>query len=168
MLSKVVKDYSAAHRLSGQLRSDMAKLTNATQQFVMLLHVSSFAPSTPRPYSPSVNVTQNLNSTGVSSSGNLQSPTIGGLSVPGSEERSQQSSLGAGLGRSRSAQPAASSKLVPPGLSSSTPRSAQPHQQTFKVPGTPRANGTSKLRNGDLAPNVDIGHPVDSQIHVNG
>ena len=33
----------------------MVTLTNATQEFVMLLHVSSFSPApTPRPYSPMV------------------------------------------------------------------------------------------------------------------
>lgn len=33
----------------------MVALTNATQEFVMLLHVSSFSPApTPRPYSPMV------------------------------------------------------------------------------------------------------------------
>jgi hypothetical protein len=34
----------------------MVKLTNATEEFVILLHVSSFSPSsTPRPYSPMMN-----------------------------------------------------------------------------------------------------------------
>ncbi|KAL5532690.1 SOG2 [Sanghuangporus sanghuang] len=168
-LSKFVKDYSAAHRLSGQLRSDMAKLTNATQGFVMLLHVSSFAPSTPRPYSPSVNASQiTITTIGSTNSGGSQSPIVASSNGSGTEEKSQQSASSATLGRSRSAQPSASSKLVPPNSSGPAPRSAQPHQQNFKVPATPRANGASKLRNGDLAPSMDAGLVIDTHTHGNG
>ncbi|TDL24710.1 hypothetical protein BD410DRAFT_896348 [Rickenella mellea] len=57
-LSNVVKTYDSTHRLSAQLREDIAKLTNATQEFLMFLHVSSFSPSsTPRPCSPMPNGT---------------------------------------------------------------------------------------------------------------
>ncbi|KAL5529674.1 hypothetical protein ACEPAG_5659 [Sanghuangporus baumii] len=168
-LSKFVKDYSAAHRLSGQLRSDMAKLTNATQGFVMLLHVSSFAPSTPRPYSPSVNSSQiTITTIGNANAGGSQSPIVASSNGSGTEEKSQLSVSSATLGRSRSAQPSASSKLVPPYSSGSAPRSAQPHQQNFKVPATLRANGASKLRNGDLAPSMDAGLAIDTHTHANG
>ena len=156
------------HRLPDQLRGDMVKLTNATQNFVMLLHVSSFAPSTPRLNSPMVGGNQSSNSGAVNTSAVSQSPTAGGLSASAADERPQASSLGAGLARSRSAQPPASSKLVPPGSSSSTPRSALPQQQNFKIPSAQRTNGASKLRNGDTAPSADSGLSVEGSSQVNG
>ncbi|EJD02375.1 uncharacterized protein FOMMEDRAFT_168845 [Fomitiporia mediterranea MF3/22] len=182
-LSKLAKDYYTAHGLSGQLRGDIAKLTNATQSFVMLLHVSSFAPSTPRPYSPMVerNQNQNVNGSGVGNSAtsqqSQQSPVVGGLTVTTvPEERPQLGVPGAGLGRSRSAQPSASSKLVPSSSQNPAPRSAQPHQQNFKVPTTPRPNGTSKLRNGEavsttttiITTTTEGGLSVDGHSQVNG
>ncbi|KAI5117433.1 hypothetical protein M0805_007004 [Coniferiporia weirii] len=151
-LSKVAKDYGAAHRLSTQLRSDIAKLTNATQEFVMLLHVSSYAPATPRPYSPMI-TGNGIHGTasGLGVATNSHSPILGGAAP--SEDRSQSGN--AGLSRSRSAQPAASSRLVPAGTPSPTPRSALPHQQTFRIPTAPtgatRPGGGSRLRVGDFA-----------------
>ncbi|KAJ7461010.1 RAM signaling pathway protein-domain-containing protein [Mycena galericulata] len=116
-LSNVVKTYGGAH--SATLRSNLVKLTNSTEEFAILLHVSSFSPlpsANGRPYSP----------------------------MPGSPVPSLASNIGAGLGlpeeyrvgsslsRSRSAQPSASSKLaLPP--SQEQPRSALP-SQSFKVP----------------------------------
>lgn len=173
-LSKVVKDY-AAQKLSGQLRADIAKLTNATQEFVMLLHVSSFAPSTPRPYSPMVSANASTGSistgtssnNGVNSSGNGTLPTAA-TSTTSSQSPAQNTSetgeerplLGSGingpssLSRSRSAQPAPSSKLAPiiNGASGTAlPRSALPHQQGFKLPSgslLPISNGTPMRTHG--------------------
>jgi len=109
-LSNVIKEHGASHPHPtwSNLRSDMVKLTSATEEFVMLLHVSSFSTSaTPRPYSPMVN-----GSTGL-------------MGVP------EDGRLGANLSRSRSAQPSASSKLQT--AQRDIPRSALPHQ-AFKVP----------------------------------
>ncbi|KAJ7118730.1 RAM signaling pathway protein-domain-containing protein [Mycena epipterygia] len=116
-LSNVIKTYGGAH--SATLRSNLVKLTNSTEEFAILLHVSSFSPlpsANGRPYSP----------------------------MPGSPAPSFTSSVGVGLGlveeyrvgsslsRSRSAQPSASSKLALP-LAPEQPRSALP-SQSFKVP----------------------------------
>ena len=89
------------------------KLTNATEEFVILLHVSSFAnTSTPRPYTPLTN--------GLSSN----SPMIGATS--------DDPQLGGGLIRSRSAQPSGA-KPISPLPTREMPHSASP-QQTFRIP----------------------------------
>jgi len=148
-LSKVVKDYGSSHSLSAQLRKDIAKLTNATQEFVILLHVSSFSPSsTPRPYSPMPNGhTSAITPVAGSSTAN------GSIAVENGD-KSLQLQVSSGLSRSRSAQPPASTKLSAP-ASSAAPRSALPNQ-SFKIPtlGAASASGTSartnsRLRNGD-------------------
>ena len=55
-LSNVIKHHGAGHASYPSLRSKMVTLTNSTEEFVILLHVSSFAPSpAPRPYSPMTN-----------------------------------------------------------------------------------------------------------------
>ncbi|KAJ7702257.1 RAM signaling pathway protein-domain-containing protein [Mycena rosella] len=114
-LSNVIRTYGGSH--STVLRSNLVKLTNSTEEFAILLHVSSFSPLPPangRPYSP----------------------------MPGSPVPSVASNVGLGLqeeyrvasslSRSRSAQPSASSKLaLPP--AQEQPRSALP-LQSFKVP----------------------------------
>jgi len=136
-LSNVVKNYGSAHRLSQQLRRDIASLTNATQEFVMLLHVSSFSPSSvPRPYSPMV-----------SGVGPAAQAAVLGTIVEGKRP-------GASLSRSRSAQPAPSLKQVPPMPMSPAPMSALPNQ-TFRMPPMPPRQ-LSRLRHpedpGNLRP----------------
>ena len=114
-LSTNVKSYVDSHPLSAALRANMVKLTNATEEFVILLHVSSFATTpTPRPYTPLVN--------GLSSN----SAVIG--AVP------DDSHLGSNLTRSRSAQ-AGIPKIVTT-LPREMPHSALP-QQTFRIPPIP-------------------------------
>ncbi|TFK55152.1 hypothetical protein OE88DRAFT_1780062 [Heliocybe sulcata] len=109
-LSSAIKSYGEDHQVPHKLRSNMVKLTNATEEFVMLLHVSSFSPSaTPRPYSPMVASQPN---------GMMLAPEDG--------------RLGASLSRSRSALPPNSSKLGHPLRDG--PRSALPHQHAFKLP----------------------------------
>lgn len=137
-LSNIVKEYGTAHQLSAQLRRDIGKLTNATQEFVMLLHVSSFSPSsTPRPYSPMPN-------------GNV--PVINGQSAALSTLVGEDKLLhpgGANLSRSRSAQPSASSKLASV-AANAVPRSALPNQ-TFKIPTlAPRMASGLRLRSTDI------------------
>ncbi|EPQ58359.1 hypothetical protein GLOTRDRAFT_72712 [Gloeophyllum trabeum ATCC 11539] len=113
-LSNAIKSYGEGHPVSPKLRSSMVKLTNATEEFVILLHVSSFSPSaTPRPFSPMV----------------PSQPNGAGLAP-------EDGKLGANLSRSRSALPPSSSKLTPSPRDGS--RSAMAHQQTFKLPNTPR------------------------------
>ncbi|KAJ6606459.1 RAM signaling pathway protein-domain-containing protein [Mycena vulgaris] len=116
-LSNVIKTYGGAH--SAMLRSNLVKLTNSTEEFAILLHVSSFSPlpsTNGRPYSPMP----------ASPALSFSSTNAAVLGLP--EEYRVSSSLS----RSRSAQPAASSKLaLPP--PQEQPRSAQP-SQSFKVP----------------------------------
>lgn len=108
-LSNLIKNYGTTHSVPPSLRANMVKLTNSTEEFAVLLHVSSFSPSAApssaqsRPYSPMI------------------SP-MGGPS------------LGPSLSRSRSAQatrPNGGSALGLPTVE--PPRSAQP-MQTFKLP----------------------------------
>ncbi|CCM02069.1 uncharacterized protein FIBRA_04145 [Fibroporia radiculosa] len=109
-LSTAMKTHIAAHPLFSTLRTNMVKLTNATEEFIILLHVSSFSPAqTPRPYSPIV-----------------AHPSPLGLGDDGK--------LGTNLSRTRSALPSASSRLAPSGRE--LPYSALPHQ-TFFLPTAP-------------------------------
>ncbi|GBE82072.1 RAM signaling pathway protein-domain-containing protein [Sparassis latifolia] len=113
-LSNAIKTHGAAHPLSSTLRTNMVKLTNATQEFVILLHVSSFSPATtPRPYSPMVGV--------------MAQPSPLGLPEDGR--------LGANLSRSRSALRATNLKVA--STLKRPPHSALPHQ-TFTIPNPPR------------------------------
>ncbi|KAI0341774.1 hypothetical protein BDW22DRAFT_1420865 [Trametopsis cervina] len=101
-LLNAIKAHGATHPLSPDLRSNMVKLTHATQDFVMLLHVSSFSPvPTPRPYSPMV---ATLNP------------------MPPSQDDGK---LGANLSRSRSAAASPAARVIPP--MKEPPRSALPH-----------------------------------------
>lgn len=114
-LSTDVKTYVNSHPLSAALRANMVELTNATEEFVILLHVSSFSnASTPRPYTPLVN--------GLSSN----SAIIGAAS--------EDSHLGASLTRSRSALTTTSRTVTT--HFKDMPLSALP-QQTFRIPHTP-------------------------------
>lgn len=114
-LSNAIKTYGGAHAVFPDLRSRMVKLTNSTEEFVILLHVSSFSPSsTPRSYSPMLN--------GV--------PSVQASLLGAPEDR-----LVPSLSRSRSAQAAASQKLAP--ISRDGSRSALPNQ-SFNVPNPPR------------------------------
>ncbi|THH20688.1 hypothetical protein EW146_g710 [Bondarzewia mesenterica] len=115
-LSTTIKTYGSSHPLSSVLRSNMVTLTNATEEFVILLHVSSFSsPTTPRPYSPMVNVAMPTNNNAL-----------------GTDE----GRLGASLSRSRSAQ-AVATKPKSPIPTRELPHSALPNQ-TFKISTPPR------------------------------
>ncbi|KAJ7771659.1 RAM signaling pathway protein-domain-containing protein [Mycena metata] len=130
-LSNVIKSYGSAHPT---LRSNLVKLTNSTEEFAILLHVSSFSPlpsTNGRPYSPMpgspVPSTMSAASAVSGAPSMASSHTALGLPIPTEEYR-----VGSSLSRSRSAQPSPSSKLA---LSSAQegPRSALP-SQGFKVP----------------------------------
>ncbi|KAF9234028.1 RAM signaling pathway protein-domain-containing protein [Melanogaster broomeanus] len=119
-LSNVIKTYGSSHALFPDLRAKMVALTNATQEFVMLLHVSSFSPSTtPRPSSPM----------------RPAQPIF--FNLVGSGSGLEDSRLGANLSRSQSTQQPKALKLVAPG-SSNLPRSALPNQSQFNIPMPPR------------------------------
>ncbi|KAF7359288.1 Leucine-rich repeat-containing protein SOG2 [Mycena sanguinolenta] len=138
-LSNVIKTYGGAHPT---LRSNLVKLTNSTEEFAILLHVSSFSPlpsSNGRPYSP-MPASPALSTTSISYS----AITHPHNHVNGNSSFSSNAATGLGLGppeeyrvasslsRSRSAQPSPSSKLaIPP--AQDQPRSALP-SQSFNVP----------------------------------
>ncbi|KAH9180629.1 RAM signaling pathway protein-domain-containing protein [Lactarius sanguifluus] len=125
-LSTDVKIYVDSHPLSTALRANMVQLTNATEEFVILLHVSSFSnTSTPRPYTPLVN--------GLSSNSAI-------LGVA-----SEDSHLGASLTRSRSALATTSRIVTAP--SKDMPLSALP-QQAFRVPPIPHRPGRTPVEDG--------------------
>lgn len=81
-MSNIIKMYGTPHTVSPTLRTKMVKLTNSTEEFAILLHVSSLSPANPRSYSPMLS------------------------SLSPDENR-----LGSSLSRSRSAQPSATFKL---------------------------------------------------------
>uniref|UniRef100_A0A0W0F3S4 Leucine-rich repeat-containing protein sog2 n=2 Tax=Moniliophthora roreri TaxID=221103 RepID=A0A0W0F3S4_MONRR len=111
-LSNAVKIYGGA--VSSTLRTSMVKLTNSTEEFAILLHVSSFSPSpassSARPYSPML-----------------------GLPNPQSHLNLPEERLSPGLSRSRSAQAATTSTKLPISPIPDGSKSALPHQ-SFKVP----------------------------------
>lgn len=108
-LSNLVKTHGTSHAVFSDLLGKMLALTNATQEFVMLLHVSSFSPSTtPRPYSPMTAIL---------------APSVVGLIA-------EDGRLGANLSRSRSSTQPKTLKLFG---HITTPRSALP-TQSFNIP----------------------------------
>lgn len=94
------------------LRNSMVRLTNATEEFAILLHVSSFSPTTPRSFSPVVS-----------------SPL-----PPAHIAQQNDSQLGSSLSRSRTTQ-VSSSNVTPDGPEG--PRSTLP-AQAFMTPSTRR------------------------------
>ncbi|KAI0273711.1 RAM signaling pathway protein-domain-containing protein [Gloeopeniophorella convolvens] len=118
-LSTNVKSYVDTHPLSSTLRTYMVKLTNATEEFVILLHVSSFStPTTTRPHTPLVNALSS------------NSAVLGG---PVSDDT--HLSVVTSLSRSRSALTSSSRTLVTT-ATRDVPHSALP-QQSFRVPPIP-------------------------------
>ncbi|KAM6500626.1 RAM signaling pathway domain containing protein [Amanita muscaria] len=60
-LSNAVRTHKETRNVPLALRNSMIKLTNATEEFAILLHVSSFSPSTPKTISPVVLMQQSDN-----------------------------------------------------------------------------------------------------------
>jgi len=124
-LSTNVKSYVDSHPLSTTLRTNMVKLTNATEEFVILLHVSSFAnTSTPRPHIPPVN---GLSSNGAVIGATSDDPHLGPSTI---------------LTRSRSAQANTPKTMTPSPIVREAPHSALPHQ-TFRIPLVPNQPRTT-------------------------
>ncbi|PFH50686.1 hypothetical protein AMATHDRAFT_60674, partial [Amanita thiersii Skay4041] len=109
-LSSTIKVHKETQDMPPILRNNMVKLTNATEEFAILLHVSSFSPANTRPFSPMV--------------APMQTPV---LSAPPLD-----SQLASSLSRSRSAQATPSIK-VNTSVRHEGPRSALP-MQSFKIP----------------------------------
>ncbi|KAJ3999273.1 RAM signaling pathway protein-domain-containing protein [Lentinula boryana] len=140
-LSNAIKTYGGVR--SSALRTNMVKLTNSTEEFAILLHVSSFSPSpTPtsaasastsvRPYSPSPMQSASIPAIPSPSPSVLYSQSQTSLlHLPESDHRGL--GLGPALSRSRSAQGSTTSKLPPSPAPTEAPRSAQP-LQSFKLP----------------------------------
>ncbi|KAF7353640.1 Leucine-rich repeat-containing protein SOG2 [Mycena venus] len=136
-LSNVIKTCGGAH---STLRSNLVKLTNSTEEFAILLHVSSYSPLPttsisytaithphnhhhPNSHSNANGANSSFSSNAANANGNS---SVLGLGPP------EEYRVGSSLSRSRSAQPPASSKLaMTPGQEQ--PRSALP-LQSFKVP----------------------------------
>ncbi|KAG6379191.1 RAM signaling pathway protein-domain-containing protein [Boletus reticuloceps] len=117
-LSNFIKTHGSSHAIFPELRSKLVALTNSTQEFVMLLHVSSFSPSSiPLPYSPMISAP--MHSTNMT------------------HFRGLDDKLGASLSRSWSTHQPKALKLVAPG-SANLPRSALPNQSQFSVTISPR------------------------------
>lgn len=114
-LSSAVKTYKEAQDVPSVLRNNMVRLTNAAEEFAILLHVSSFSPMTPRSFSPVVS-----------------SPL-----PPAHIAQQNDSQLGSSLSRSRTAQ-VSPSNVTPDGPEG--PRSTLP-AQPFMTPSTRRTGG---------------------------
>ncbi|KAA1471075.1 hypothetical protein DENSPDRAFT_837000 [Dentipellis sp. KUC8613] len=118
-LSNAIRSHGGSHPLSSVIRTHMVKLTNATEEFVILLHVSSFSRA-PRPYSPMTMV-----------SGSSQTS----VSHPADDSR-----LGPSLSRSLSHSTEALPTMPfgsPPPRDRDAPHSALPNQ-SFSIPTPPR------------------------------
>ncbi|THV07960.1 hypothetical protein K435DRAFT_642682 [Dendrothele bispora CBS 962.96] len=128
-LSTYVKTYGGVR--SSTLRTNMVKLTNSTEEFAILLHVSSFSPSSSgsRPYSP------------------MPSASSSQLSLLNPPEEAR---LGPGLSRSRSAQPSTGIPKIPVSPAHEGSRSALP-SQSFKLPIIKRFR--------DKEPRLDVSDP---------
>lgn len=80
-ISGFVKTHSVMHSVPSALRTSIHKLTKMTEEFAILLHVSSFTPSTPRSFSPMLMNSTNFNQDGrltsnLSRAKSARSPTI--------------------------------------------------------------------------------------------
>ncbi|KAF7305008.1 Leucine-rich repeat-containing protein SOG2 [Mycena kentingensis (nom. inval.)] len=141
-LSNVIKQYGGAH--SATLGSNIAKLTHSTEEFVILLHVSSFSPLPSATASAAASVNgRSFSPMPGSPAPSTISTTMSIASTSTISTSPEEYRVGSSLSRSRSAQPSASSKLaVHP--APELPRSALP-SQSFKMPLAP-----IQLRRGRL------------------
>lgn len=143
LLCNVFKNHGTQRPLPSDLRTNMILLMNATEESVMLLHVSSFSPSTNRPYSPLVSAGSGFG---------LSTPGFGASSSPslttgGSGEDMREFKIGSGITMTRHA---LQSNNARPGLynSGATASRAQAPHQGFKIPSFTRLD--SKGRYGGL------------------
>ncbi|KIY65385.1 hypothetical protein CYLTODRAFT_492360 [Cylindrobasidium torrendii FP15055 ss-10] len=123
-LSNIVKTYNGSR--SSALRNNMYKLTNSTEEFAILLHVSSFAPP--------------------ASSMSRSTPTLpmSAGSGNGSRNASEEKLSGLGLSRTQSAHGVTNAKTRSATPDRNGPRSAHPTMQTFKLPTMRRYRGRAE------------------------
>ena len=126
LLCNVFKSHGAERPLPTDLRANMILLMNATEESVMLLHVSSFSPSINRPYSPLVNVG---NGFGLSTPSFGPSPSPS-LTTGGSGEDVRDFKIGSGITTTRNALQSNNARPAP----YSARAGAQVPYQGFKVP----------------------------------
>ena len=143
LLCNVFKTHGAERPLPTDLRANMILLMNATEESVMLLHVSSFSPSTHRPYSPLIS---GGNGFGLSTPNLVASPSPS-LTTVGPGEDMRDFKIGSGITTTRHA---LQSNNARPGLyiSGATVSRNQAPYQGFKVP--PFTRLESKGRYGGL------------------
>lgn len=129
LLCNAFKSHGTERPLPSDLRANMILLMNATEESVMLLHVSSFSPSSNRPYSPLIS--------GGSGFG-LSTPSLGASSSPslatgGPGEDMREFKIGSGITATRHA---LQSNNARPGLynSGATASRNQMLHQGFKIP----------------------------------
>ena len=129
LLCNAFKNHGAERPLTADLRAKMILLMNATEESVMLLHVSSFSPSTSRPYSPLVSAGSGF---GLTTPGIGASPSPS-LAAGGSGEDLRDFRIGSGITTTKNA---LQSNNARPGLYNSSAASsrAQTPYQGFKVP----------------------------------
>ena len=143
LLCNAFKNHGVERPLPTDLRTNMILLMNATEESVMLLHVSSFSPSTNRPYSPLVSAASGF---GLSTSSLGVSPLLS-LTTGGSGEDMRGFGIGSGITATRNA---LQSNNARPGLynSSAAVSRTQTPYQGFKA--APFTRLDSKGRYGGL------------------
>lgn len=143
LLCNVFKNHGAERPLPPDLRANMILLMNATEESVMLLHVSSFSPSANRPYSPLVST---VNGFGLPTPGLGASPSQSSA-AGGSGEDMREFKIGSGITATRHALQSNNARpgLYNPGAAFSR---TQVLHQGFKVPPFTRLD--SKGRYGGL------------------
>ncbi|KAF9644472.1 hypothetical protein BDM02DRAFT_3102873 [Thelephora ganbajun] len=139
LLCNVFRNQGTERPLPTDLRANMILLMNATEESVMLLHVSSFSPSNSRPYSPLVSAGSGL---GLSHSG-LGASLSPSLTTGGPGEDMRDFKIGSGVTATKNA---LQSNNARPGLYNVS--RAQAPYQGFKVPQFTRLD--SKGRYGGL------------------
>lgn len=142
LLCNVFKNHGAERPIPADLRANMILLMNATEESVMLLHVSSFSSSANRPYSPLVSAGSGFG---------LATPGLGVSSSPssiagGSGEDTREFKIGSGITTTRHALQSNNARpgLYNPGVGVSR----APVPQGFNVPPFTRLD--SKGRYGGL------------------
>ena len=143
LLCNAFKNHGTERPLPTELRVNMILLMNATEESVMLLHVSSFSPSASRPYSPLV---------GAGSGFGLSAPSLGpspspSLPTGGPSDDLRDFRIGSGITATRNA---LQSNNARPGLytSSAAVSRTQGPYQGFGIP--PFTRLESKGRYGGL------------------
>ena len=141
-MCSVFKAHGSERPLPTDLRTNMILLMNATQESVMLLHVSSFPPSTSRPYSPLIST-----GNGFGFSTPALGPAPSPLATGGSGEDIRDFRIGSGITATKNALQSNNARPTLYNSGVGAPRTQVPHQG-FKVPSFTRLE--NKGRYGGL------------------